>query len=194
MGVFPKKDNDLLELVKESKNKKENTHISNISKSQLIEGILNGFEIGNRNNGLFSFACALHNRGVSNDFILSLCSLVNNNCPTPLSSSEVSSIVNSAINYPSNNNVLEENKNGFKNTDFVTFEQAAEKWKEQITKSGDFSSGNRYPHINEVMNVTLLGDPTAPFLFFIFEIVSQSQKRNNCPKKHQLPDSLWHNL
>lgn len=155
----PKHDDDLLSLIQANVNKKDDIPTSKITKSELVEGIINGFETGSRNSGLFSFASSLHSRGITPDVVLALCSLVNNNSKAPLLSSEVGTIVNSAVRYPTfNTRELVKEQPGYKNSEFVTFSQAGELWKEQITKSGDFSLGDRFPHINEVMNVTLLGD------------------------------------
>lgn len=146
-------NDDLLNLIKDSLEVRE-VRKAKTSLPELVEGIYNGFrENHNRNDSLTSLCGLLHSRDVPDDIVRALIQITNERNKIPLSESEVNSICNSVGKYP-----VDSGKVTPTNKDFITFKEAGEIWKQQMNMSGDFSLGDRFIHINEVMNVTLLGD------------------------------------
>lgn len=123
------------------------------SSGNIIEGITHGFKSGERNTGLCSVAGLLHSRNFNDDIIRAFLHSINRNSDAPLSDSDVDTIVHSISRYPVKEEYKEADENKIK-----TFKDAGFAWRKLISESGTFSFGPRYPHINEVMDVTLLGD------------------------------------
>ncbi|OQB09044.1 MAG: Replicative DNA helicase [Parcubacteria group bacterium ADurb.Bin216] len=148
-------DSDLLEIVKSNINKKAPEKL--FEGSELIEGIANGFEQGNRNNGLFATASLLAGRGISGDLAYHLIQGVNHLSGNPLPEAEVRTIVSSASKYSPNDGV-KQSVIEIKSSDIVTMEEAAELFVKMKNLSGNFSFGPRYELINKVVESTMLGD------------------------------------
>lgn len=144
---------DLLNLIKDNLEVKE-VRKAKTSLPELVEGIYNGFrENHNRNDGLTSLCGLLHSRDVPDDIVRALVTITNERNKVPLPESEVNTICNSVSRYRVDDRYVAPT-----NKDFITFKEAGEIWKQQMNMSGDFSLGERFSHINDVMNVTLLGD------------------------------------
>lgn len=143
---------DILELLNNSKI--ESTISRGVfSSDEIIDGICNGFNVGSRNNGYATIAGLLHSRNISDNIIEAILCSINKNSSTPLSESEISSVVNSISRYPINSDYVEA-----KDDDIITMEMAGQLWEKNAKQSGEFSLGERYKLIDEVMAVTLLGD------------------------------------
>jgi len=142
---------DIVYMLEELENNSD-IHVKN-SSTNILDGIINGFKTGDRNTGYCSVAGLLHSRGIDTLLIHALLKNSNDVSANPISDSELDNIIKSISRYPV--------KSEFKAIDpsrIKTFKDAGLAWKKLIQESGTFSFGNRYPHINEVMNVTLLGD------------------------------------
>lgn len=125
---------------------------------ELFDGIVHGFQRGHRNNGYTSLAGMLHNRNVDSEYVEAFLQNSNKASADPLPEEEISSIVASICRYPSS--CIERRQPAIvpvKN-DFITFKEAGKLWVDSMNRSGNFSLGDRFKDINEIMSVTLLGD------------------------------------
>lgn len=143
---------DLLTLIK-SIGEKEKKDAPEYRTNSIIEGIAHGFENGKRNSGLTSVAGLLHHRGFDGSFIRAVIGASNKLSPEPLSKNELDSIVSSVSKYSVDPEFQTVDAKKIK-----TFKDAGESWKKVMDESGSFSFGPRYPHLNTVMENTLLGD------------------------------------
>lgn len=143
---------ELTEIIIDRSNHKEELKENLYTSSELLDGIYNGFQSSNRNNGLTSLAGSLHHRGLDTEYIRAILHSVNKNNQPPLSASEVDTIVNSVSRYSTDSKEL------VKDSDIITFRDAGVAWTKNMKLSGNFTLGDRFPHINNVMSITLLGD------------------------------------
>jgi hypothetical protein len=121
--------------------------------SELLDGIINGFQTGSRNNAFASIAGMLHSRNIDNNFIKAILYKINTSNEVPLSERELDNIIYSISKYQVDEKyILPTNK------DILNFRDAGSMWLKNIELSGDFSLGDRFQDINETMSVTLLGD------------------------------------
>lgn len=123
------------------------------SASELLTGIINGFESGQRNSAFASIAGMLHNRNIDDSFIYAILQNINKNNSIPLSDTEIERIVSSISRYQVNEKYAETS-----NEDIVDIKQAGETWFKIITTAGYCSFGERFKHINERMKLCIPGD------------------------------------
>lgn len=141
------------------KTSEENTTIKErglFNASDLLNGIINGFEAGKRNNAYASIAGMLHNRNISKDFICGFLYNINANSKNPLSINEIDTIVNSISRYRINEDYEEK-----ETEDIVNIEQAGDAWYKLIKTSGTCSFGERFKHISDRMKLCIPGDTIA---------------------------------
>lgn len=94
------------------------------SKSTLVDGIYNGFKLGNINNGLTSVAGLLHSRNISEDIVHAVISALNNGSEGPLPDDVIDTIVDSVSRYPVQKEFEEPEVD-----DIMSMEQAFDRWK-----------------------------------------------------------------
>ena len=94
----------IAELIYNYENKSDDSRPNSKSSGErftnIIDGILNGFNNGDRNTGLTSVAGILHSQGVSPALTRALLLSANNNAEQPLSEVEIDNIVDSVSKYP----------------------------------------------------------------------------------------------
>jgi len=112
------------------------------SSDGLMEGMMNGFKEGNRNNGLTSVAGLLHSRGIKGEMLYALVSNTNQR-GDPVNEDDLMTIVKSVERYPVNPEFIEPEDN-----DFITMEQAGKNWYDSKMHRNDLETG--FDTINKI--------------------------------------------
>lgn len=146
-------DDVLAELIKSCSENKPEERQSKFSGEILVESILNGFDTGNRNNGFASLAGLWHSKGMSEDMINASLIAINRSHPEPLSDREIDSVVSSICRYGVSEEVRKPEVR-----DIVTMSEAADSWKNVITKSKETNFGERFNFINDRLKMVIPGD------------------------------------
>jgi len=116
--------------------------------------ITDGFTKGNANNQIMQLSGMLHHHNISDNFILPMLELINNNSKEPVPYSELSRRVSSVSEY----RVGSEYVSADDESAIVTFREAGEAFVDIWNKSGEFKFGSRYKHIDDIMSLVLIGD------------------------------------
>ena len=140
----PMENTKLREIIRDAQNRlSEDTKVvSSYTGNQIVDGIINGFGSGNRNTGLTSIAGMLHRRNISDNFIHSIVSLVNNNSDKPLSDREINTIVSSISKYPIDQQYVDP-----KTDEIMTFADAGKKFFNVRDRFQTVDFG--FPHLNQ---------------------------------------------
>lgn len=143
----------LEELLLKYENAVESNMNGGLKADELLSGIVNGFNEGNRNDGLASVAGVLHSRCIDNRFINAILSCINNSSNEPLSEKEIETIVSSIGKYP----VSETHKEAA-SSDIVGISEAKEQWMYIQNTYGECGFGERFEHLTKRMSTCIPGD------------------------------------
>jgi hypothetical protein len=127
---------ELIEQATKNTEAKKNNQSGKITRSEVLDGILNGFNEGKRNSGLVSIAGLLHRRNHDLEFIRAICYIVNDRSNNPIPTNEVDNIITSISRYSVDPLFVEPEA-----IDIITLDDASKIWEDLRRRQRRGTSG-----------------------------------------------------